>query len=98
MEEKTKNLCAQIPEALHDRVRQEQQRSGRTLSQYVTWLIETFYEGSAKKVEATRTLAVQLPAELFDRLEAYLTAQKLMKKKFIANLISKALDEAESAR
>ena len=70
MAEKTKNLCAQIPEALHNRVRQEQERSGQTLSQYMTWLITQFYDGSEKKVENTRTLAVQMPAELFDRLDA----------------------------
>ena len=44
MAEKTKNLCAQIPEDLHNRVRQEQERSRKTLSQYMTWLITTFYE------------------------------------------------------
>ena len=31
MAEKTKNLCAQIPESLHDTVRTRQQESGKTL-------------------------------------------------------------------
>ena len=99
MAEKTKNLCAQIPEDLHNRVRQEQEQSGKTLSQYMTWLITTFYEskGSAKTMEDTRTLAVQMPAELFDRLDAYLTKNKLKKKEFIIGLVTKALDEAENA-
>ena len=81
MAEKTKNLCAQIPEDLHNRVRQEQEQSGKTLSQYMTWLITTFYEskGSAKTMEDTRTLAVQMPAELFDRLDASLAKNKLKK-------------------
>ena len=94
---KLKNLCAQIPEGLHNRVRQEQERSGKTLSQYVTWLITTFYEGSEKRVEDTRTLAVQMPADLFDRLDAYLAKNKLKKKEFIIGLVRKALDEAERA-
>ena len=34
-----KNLCAQIDTALHARVRQEQERSGMTLSEYVEQLI-----------------------------------------------------------
>ena len=97
MAEKTKNLCAQIPEELHNRVRQEQERSGQTLSQYVTWLITTFYEGVEKKVEDTRTLAVQMPADLFDRLDSYLASRKLKKKEFIIGLVRKALDEAENA-
>ena len=33
MPEKTKNLCAQIPESLHARVREEQERSGKTLGE-----------------------------------------------------------------
>lgn len=45
MEEiKTKNLCAHIPVTLHDRVREEQQRSGMTLNEYMTRLITEYYE------------------------------------------------------
>ena len=97
MAEKTKNLCAQIPEDLHNRVREEQERSGQTLSQYVTWLITKFYEGREKNVEDTRTLAVQMPAELFERLDKYLAEHKLKKKAFIIDLITRALEEAEDA-
>lgn len=43
MAEGQKNLCAQIPTPLHMRVRQEQEASGQTLSEYMTWLITTFY-------------------------------------------------------
>ena len=97
MAEKTKNLCAQIPENLHNRVREEQERSGQTLSQYVTWLITTFYEGGRENaVGEMRTLAVQMPAELFERLDKYLTDHKLKKKAFIIDLITRALEEAES--
>jgi predicted DNA-binding protein len=97
MAEKSKNLCAQIPEDLHNRVREEQERSGQTLSQYVTWLITKFYEGREKNVEDTRTLAVQIPAELFQRLNEYCKSHKLKKKEFILGLVRKALEESESA-
>ena len=96
MAEKTKNLCAQIPEDLHNRVREEQERSGQTLSQYVTWLITTFYERREKNMAETKTLAVQMPAELFDRLDAYVVSHKLKKKEFIIELVRKALDEAKA--
>ena len=82
---------------MHNRVRQEQERSGKTLSQYMTWIITTFYEGSEKDMGDTRTLAVQMPADLFDRLDAYLAANKLKKKEFIIGLVRKVLDEAENA-
>ena len=39
-----KNLCAQIDTALHMRVRQEQERSGKTLSEFVEQLITDYYK------------------------------------------------------
>ena len=78
-------------------MREEQERSGQTLSQYMTWLITKFYEGRDKNVEDTRTLAVQMPAELFQRLNEYCKSHKLKKKEFILGLVRKALEESESA-
>ena len=49
MEEKVKNLCAPIPAGLHARVREEQEASGKTLGQYMAWLIQTFYENQVKE-------------------------------------------------
>ena len=98
-EGRIKNLCAPIPEELHSKVSAERERSGQTLSQYVTWLITKFYEyekGSVKMESETRTLAIQISAELFDELDKYLAAHKLKKKAFLTDLIRKALDEAKS--
>ena len=39
-----KNLCAQIDTALHARVRQEQEQSGKTLSEYVEQLRSVYKE------------------------------------------------------
>ena len=44
MAEEKRNLCAQIPISLHSRVRQEQEASGQTLSEYMTQLIIEFYQ------------------------------------------------------
>ena len=93
---KLKNLCAQIPEALHARVRQEQERSGKNLSEYMTWLITEYYEkGTVKEMEETRTLAIQVSEDLFERLDRYVKAHKLKKKNFLIDLITRALEEAE---
>ena len=35
----TKNLCAQIPIPLHERVSEEWERLGQTISEYITQLI-----------------------------------------------------------
>ena len=39
-----KNLCAMIPADLHARVRQEQEQSGQTLSEFVEQLITDYYK------------------------------------------------------
>lgn len=100
--ENTKNLCAQIPESLHARVRVEQEKSGQTLSQYVTALITEYYnyQKEGKKMDSNRTMAFQIPEELFQRLKRYLdseserTGRKLSQKEFVLSLIQQALDEA----
>lgn len=43
--EATRNLCAQIPISLHDRVRQEREALGQSLSEYVTQILREHFEG-----------------------------------------------------
>ena len=93
-----KNLCAMIPADLHARVRREQEQSGKTLSEFVEQLITDYYkmkEGT-KMTGDMRTMAIQLPEELFERLKAYLKSSGLSQKKFIIQLIEEALDKAET--
>ena len=90
-----KNLCAMIPADLHARVRQEQERSGQTLSEYVEQLIQNYYDmkENTKMTGDMRTMAIQLPEELFERLKAYLKKNGLKQKQFIIGLIEDALDQ-----
>ena len=44
-----------------------------------------------------RTLAAQIPAELFDRLDRYLKARGIKKKDFLIDIITRALETAEAA-
>ena len=92
-----KNLCAQIDTALHMRVRQEQERSGQTLSEYVEQLIQNYYDmkENKKMTGDMRTMAIQLPEELFERLKAYLKKNNLKQKQFIIGLIEDALEQDE---
>ena len=102
MAEPTKNLCAQIPVELHNRLRAEQEQSGLTLSAYMTDLLTKYYEkGSEKTVEGMRTMAFQIPEEMFQRLKKHLeqefqrTGRKVSQKQFVLGLIQQVLDEAE---
>ena len=94
-----KNLCAMIPADLHARVRQEQERSGQTLSEYVEQLIQNYYDmkENKKMTGDMRTMAIQLPEELFERLKAYLKRNNLKQKQFIIGLIEDALEEDEES-
>ena len=103
MAEKTKNLCAQIPESLHVKVCQEKELSGKTLSQYITELLNKFYgERRTTPMENTRTMAFQISEELFQRIKDYLAAEsertgrKISQKEFVLDCVCKALDEAQA--
>ena len=101
MEGKVKNLCAPIPEGLHARVREEQEASGQTLGQYMTWLIQTFYNN--QKEENTmnadkRTVAFQVPGELFEKFKDYLQEKGIKQNAFFLDCIHRALAEAQEER
>ena len=90
-----KNLCAMIPADLHARVRLEQEQSGKTLSEFVEQLITDYYKmkENVKMTGDMRTMAIQLPEELFERLKAYLKKNNLKQKQFIIGLIEDALEQ-----
>ena len=97
--EERKNLCAMLPVTLHTRVRQEQEKAGMTLGEYVEAMITEYYDWKDGKIMTgeMRTLAAQIPAELFDRLDRYLKARGIKKKDFLVDIITRALEAAEAA-
>ena len=91
-----KNLCAMIPAELHARImaEKEEMKLGTldTLAEYVERIFTEHFEGGQISMKAERTLAVQIPAELFERLKEYLAARNLKQKQFLIQLIENALD------
>lgn len=59
--EATRNLCAQIPISLHDRVREERESLGQSLSEYVTRILREHFEGGKSHHDSNKTLAFQIP-------------------------------------
>ena len=96
MADNVKNLCAPIPASLHSKVRERQEASGQTLSQYMTWLITKFYEQEEHPTMKgnQRTVAFQIPEELFEKFKAYLKRQGVKQNAFFLNCIQQALGEA----
>ena len=104
----TKNLCAQIPIPLHERVSEERERLGQTTSEYITQLIQEYYnmmesqKGGSGMMEKSRTMAFQIPEELFQRIKQHLereslrTGRKLTQRDFVLGLITQALDAADA--
>ena len=105
----TKNLCAQIPILLHERVSEERERLGQTTSEYITQLIQDYYnmtenQKGGSMTEKSSTMAFQSPEELFQRIKRHLereslrTGRKLTQRDFVLGLITQALDAAEVER
>ncbi len=104
----TKNLCAQIPLDLHQRVCEAREQSGLTTAQYITNLLTEYFKmkmnengGNTTMTGNTRTMAFQIPEELFQRIKAHLeresirSGRKYTQREFVLGLIEEALDEAE---
>jgi len=95
-------LTVNIPEEMHQKVRDEVASDDNlTTSMVIYRAIEAYYNRKENKTmnENTKTLALQISEELFERIQDYLTAErertgkKLTQKAFIIGLIEKALDE-----
>ncbi len=100
MAEDIKNLCAPIPSDLHAKVREHQEASGKTLGQYMAWLITQFYEyekgGNVSMADNKRTVAFQVPADLFEQFKAYLEKHNIKQNAFFLDCIQRALaDDVE---
>ena len=103
----TKNLCAQIPLTLHDRVCTEKDQAGLTTAQYITNLLTEYYqmkenEGNMNMTNnGSRTMAFQIPEELFQRIKEHLDRESLRlgrkytQREFVLGLIEEALTDAE---
>ena len=103
----TKNLCAQISLDLHQKISEAKEAAGLTTAQYITNLLTEYFtmkENGGNDTMAnnnTRTMAFQIPEELFQRIKTHLeretrrTGRKLTQREFVLGLIEEALNEAE---
>ena len=64
--ETRKNLCAMLPVAIHARVRQEQEKAGMTLGEYVEALITEYYDWKDGKIMTgeMRTLVFKIQDQI----------------------------------
>ena len=76
---------------------EKEQLELNTLAKYMERIFTEHFEGGQISMKEERTLAVQIPAELFERLKEYLAARNLKQKQFLIQLIENALDEDRKA-
>ena len=103
----TRNLCAQLPLDLHQRVCEAREESGLTTAQYITNLLLEYYEmkengrNAAMTNGKNRTLAFQIDEELFQRIKAHLEREsarlgrKVTQREFVLNAIIGVLNMSE---
>ena len=106
--EETKHLCAQIPQELHAKVCEMKEKMGLTTSQYITNLLRTYFvicqqePKGGTTMENSRTMAFQIPEELFQRIKQHLEREsnrlgrKVTQREFVLGLIEEALSKAEA--
>ena len=104
----TKNLCAQVPVDLHQKISEAREQAGLTTAQYITNLITEYFkmkENGGNITMAnnnTRTLAFQIDETLFQRIKDHLDREsarlgrKFTQREFVMGLIEQALTEAEA--
>ena len=98
----TKGITCKIPLELHQQIKEEQERLGITMNQYIEMVLrEHFTPKGEVNMGKTRTLAFQVSEELFEKVKDYLTryeqayGRRLTQKEFVISLIENALEEAE---
>lgn len=102
----TRNLCAQIDVDLHRKITEAREQSGLTTAQYITNLLNEYFEmkkngGNSTMANSNRTMAFQISEDLFQRIKTHLeretarTGRKLTQREFVLGLIEAALNEAE---
>ena len=107
-EENKKGITVKIDAALHAQVREYLDVHNMTMAEFVTQALDNELHPKNDMKEGTtmantRTLAIQIPEELFQRIKEYLQRKNVTQKQFLIGLIEDKLErdltqrEAEAA-
>lgn len=91
-----KNICGKIPMDLHEKVREEIERTESSTQKFIQKVIEEHFNGKGEMNMGTRTLAVQVSEELFSRLKAVVAKKGCKQKDFLIAIIEQAIEIAEA--
>ena len=96
-EEAKKGVTVKIDAALHSQVREYLDAHNMTMAEFVTQALDNELHPKTDMKEGatmanTRTLAIQIPEELFQRIKDYLQRNNMTQKQFIIGLIEDELN------
>lgn len=91
-----KNICGKIPMDLHEKVREEIERTESSTQKFIQKVIEEHFNGKGEMSMEKRTLAVQVSEELFSRLKAVVAKKGCKQKDFLIAIIEQAVEAAEA--
>lgn len=92
--EEKKGITVKVDAALHAEVRQYLESHGITMAEFVTLALQDELHPKIQMKENTgnmRTLAFQVPDDLFRRIKEYLQRNNMTQKEFIIGLIEQEL-------
>lgn len=102
MADEKKGITVKIDAALHAEIREYiEQHEGMTMAEFITLAVTDelhpkFQQKEEKSMENMRTLAFQVPEELFQRIKDYLQRNNVSQKQFVIGLIEAELNREQT--
>ena len=103
MANETKGITVKIDAGLHAQVREYVEAHGMTMAEFVAQALDNelhpkFQLQEASTMANTRTIAFQVPEDLFQRIKDYLARNSMTQRQFFLGLIEAELDREQNER
>ena len=98
-----KGITVKIDADLHAEVKQYIEQHGMTMAEFITLAVDNelhpkYQNKEEKNMGNMRTMAFQVPEELFQRIKGYLQRNNMSQKQFVLGLIEAELDREQAQR
>lgn len=101
-EQEKKGITVKIDADLHAEVRQYLEATNMTMAEFVTQALDDElhpkFQKEDMKMENTRTIAFQVPEDLFQRLKDYLRRNEITQRQLLITLIEEELEREQTER
>ena len=101
--EEKRGITVKIDADLHAEVKQYIEQHGMTMADFITLAVDNelhpkYQNKEDKNMGNMRTMAFQVPEELFQRIKGYLQRNNMSQKQFVLGLIEAELDREQAQR